>query len=230
MAEHAIRILLRVDVARSELNAASTAVELLRIVACPQAVPGILPGAVRALRRDHPALAVAIRSVDTATAVARLAAGHADVALIDGIAAPDSPLLVTETGLVASTTVAEEPLVVAFPLGHPLAGRRAVDLEMLVDAPWIVTPGLPTTVALHGPLTYDGGDPALLLGLVASGHGCALLPAPRAAPDGVVGVPLRSPRLVHRVEMLTLRSLGGPIEVLGSELRAALGMLRTAPS
>lgn len=57
------------------------------------------------------------------------------------------------------------------------------------------------------PMLYEGADLGTLLELVGAGLGAALLPAWACAGDGrVVGVPLSRPRLVHRTELLTLRS------------------------
>ena len=226
LAEHAARILLRVDVARSELAQLGPAHQELRIDACPLAGRGVLAGAMRQLRLGHPSLRLTVRTVDAPTAVADLAAGAADVALVDGITAPDNPLALTEAGLVAATALAEEPLVVLLPEDHPLAGRAGLDLAMLADAPWVVTPGMPPGVGGSGPgrVLYDGSDLVTLISLVAAGHGSALVPASTAllAP-GVTAVPLRDPPLVHRTEVLTLRppaAAAGPlVDALRSRAR-----------
>ena len=53
---------------------------------------------------------------------------------------------------------------------------------------------------------YDGSDVLSLLRLAAAGHGLTLLPEP-ALPAGVTAVPVATPRVVHRVELIhgTLR-------------------------
>ena len=73
---------------------------------------------------------------------AAVASGHADVALVDGITAPDNPLAFADAGLLQSIALVEVPVVVALPRGHPLQGRSSVDLDVLVDAPWIIAPAL----------------------------------------------------------------------------------------
>jgi DNA-binding transcriptional LysR family regulator len=63
----------------------------------------------------------------------------------------------------------------------------------------------PVVPASH--IGYDGGDLPTLLALVAAGLGAALLPASAGPfPDGVIAIPLRRPRLVHRSELLALRT------------------------
>jgi LysR substrate binding domain len=132
-----------------------------------------------------------------------------DAALADGITAPNEPLHLADSGLLSSTAMAETPLVVALPTDHPLRGRPGIDLDMLADAPWVVAPAL----AGRGPAVparravYDGDDVPTPLALVAAGLGAAPLPASVGPfPDGVTAIPLRSPRLVHRTELLALRT------------------------
>jgi DNA-binding transcriptional LysR family regulator len=223
LAEHAGRILLRMDVVRSELTRMKGTGQELRIDACPLAVPDVLATALSQLRRDRPSLQIAVRSAVAGSAVSRLATGATDVAVIDGITAPETPLAPTEPGLFSTTGLTEEPLAVALPEDHPLAGRPWLDLSMLADAPWMTLPELPTdaaTSAARSAVTYEGNDVATVLHLVAAGHGTALLPAPvllRAS--GVVAVPVRHPPLVHRTEVLTLRSADPPVTTLVEELR-----------
>jgi DNA-binding transcriptional LysR family regulator len=223
LAEHASRILLRVDVARSELAGLDVAGSELRIDACPLAAPELLATALRRVRRSHPAVRVVVRSTTAPDAVSDLATGSVDVALVDGITAADNPLGLAEAGLFLAHPLVEVPLVVVLPTGHPLAGRDFLDLPMLLDAPWVMTPALPGgehVPGSHDALRYQGNDLVTLLSLVAAGHGSALLPA--WAPDGhrgLVAVPLRQPTLVHRTEVLTLRQRGPAITPLVDELR-----------
>jgi DNA-binding transcriptional LysR family regulator len=220
LAEHAARILLRLDVARSELtHLASQPVEV-RVVVCPLAATAVLASALRELRATAPTLRVRVRTGTPRGAVAALAAGDADVALVDGIAAPDNPLALADAGLLLSTALVEAPLVVVLARDHPLARRRSLDLDVLSDAPWVLHPAGTTGTGMS-PLAYEGTDLPTLLDLVAAGLGAALLPAPAAlSAGGVASVPLRSPRLVHRTEILTLRTLSSGPRQLVDALRA----------
>jgi DNA-binding transcriptional LysR family regulator len=209
LAEHAARILLRLDVARSELSSLGEAPTEVRVGVCPMAAPELLAAALRDLRAAHPLLRVTVRPVSPGSAVTDVAAGAVDAALADGITAPNEPLHLADAGLLSSTAMAETPLVVALATDHPLRGRPGVDLDMLADAPWVVIPVLagrgPVVPAPHA--VYDGDDLPTVLALVAAGLGAALLPASAGPlPDGVTAVPLRSPRLVHRTELLALRT------------------------
>ena len=209
LAEHAARILLRLDVARSELSSLGEMPGEVRVGVCPLAAPDLLAAALRDLRAAYPLLRVRVRPVNPGSAVADVAAGTVDAALADGITAPNEPLHLADAGLLSSTAMAETPLVLALATDHPLRGRPGIDLDMLTDAPWVVAPVL----AGRGPVVpaplavYDGDDMPTLLALVAAGLGAALLPASVGPfPDGVTAIPLRSPRLVHRTELLALRT------------------------
>jgi DNA-binding transcriptional LysR family regulator len=152
------------------------------------------------------------------------------VALVDGITAPDNPLALADAGLLASSALVESPLAVALPTGHPLEARQSLDLDTLADAPWITAPALAASgiadLVRRAPtrpasIVYEGNDLPTLLALIAAGHGTALLPIPscRQAP-GVVAIPLRHPPLVHRTEVLALRTLTTRQRRLVDALRA----------
>ncbi len=238
LAEHAARILLRVDVARSELARLSEDEPTMVVAACPLASPWLLAAALREVRSSSPSSQVVVRSVDPASAVAQVASGIVDLALVDGITGPSEPLGLSDAGLLSSAALTETPVVVALAADHPLHRRRSVDLAVLADAPWIVAPGLAGTGGVLPPwngqpsqplqgsqplqpsqppraskppsVLYEGSDLPTLLALVAAGHGAALLPAAACRrAEGVVAIPLRNPLLVHRTEWVTLRT-GSP--------------------
>jgi DNA-binding transcriptional LysR family regulator len=187
--EHAEPILLRLDAARADIA---------RVVAGPPATLriGTTPLAAGfAAELVAPALAVTVR-VGARDEIARaVAVGELDAGVVDGVAAPGDPLRLPDSGAhVASFR--EEPLAVAAPLDHPLAGH-AIQMEVLVDARWIDAPGicapLPELAMLaraegfRPALTYEGSDVAGLLALIAAGHGLALLP--ERALQGVAALP-----------------------------------------
>jgi DNA-binding transcriptional LysR family regulator len=209
LAEHAARVLLRLDVARSELASLGQASGEIRVGACPMAAPRLLAAALRDLRSANPLLRVTVRSADPRSAVTDVASGAIDAALADGITAPNEPLHLTDAGLLSATAMAETPLLVTLAVDHPLGSRLSIDLNMLADAPWVAGLALagrgPVIPAQH--VVYDGVDLPTLLALVAAGLGAALLPASAAPfPDGVIGIPLRNPPLVHRTELLALHT------------------------
>ncbi|THA47996.1 LysR family transcriptional regulator [Streptomyces sp. A1136] len=198
--EHAAPLLLRLDAARADV---------LRLAAAP---PGRVTLAVSPLAVGPrllsalPATGVTLRVLPPAEVPAVVATGGCDLGLVDGPAAPSDPLRLPDVAPLRVTGVAEEELAVLFPAGHPYAGRAAVRLDDLVDARWLDAPGVglaPAAVRTAPALRYDGTDLHALCSLAAAGHGLALLPlrVARAARAGVA-VPLESPRLVHRTELL----------------------------
>ncbi|MBL0886946.1 LysR family transcriptional regulator [Myceligenerans indicum] len=157
---------------------------------------------------------------DAATASAALASGGADVAVVDGIAAPRDPLTGTDTDLIVRL-VAEAPVGVLLPADHPLARRRVLDLATLTDTRWLDTTrtrcatsdlSAAARLRLRRGAVYSGSSTDTVASLVRAGHGLHAAPMSGAlpdddpaapAPDGLTVVPLTSPRLVHRIEVRT---------------------------
>jgi DNA-binding transcriptional LysR family regulator len=134
--------------------------------------------------------------------------------------------------------IATEPLDVALPLGHRLAGRAAVRAAELAGERWIGVPiGYPfDTVRIA--IENHAGEPLevvqrlrdnrLVEALVAAGQGCALLPrfTTRPRPD-VVLVPLSDVRSVRRIvalgrpdrlERAAVRFVVDALAAIGAEL------------
>jgi DNA-binding transcriptional LysR family regulator len=146
---------------------------------------------------------------DAAAAAAALTSGRADVAVVDGIAAPGDPLPGSGPDLVVRV-VAEAPIAVLLLVEHPLAGRPGLDLATLADARWIdttattcSTSGLESAarLRLRRGTTYTGTSAATVAALVRGGYGLHAAPASVVPPDGLAVVPLTAPRLVHRIEV-----------------------------
>ena len=215
LAEHAAHVLLRLDVAQSELARYRHQPAEVNVALSPLAAPQLLAASLRAVRAAYPELRVTVSSLVASAAVSAVASGSVDAALVDGIVGPNEPLHLADTGLLTSTWLGQEPLVVALQAGHPLAGQGRLSLGSLIDAPWVITPTLLEQGATRRhqpapwrePLLYEGADLGTLLELVAAGLGAALLPEwACTGHPGVVAVPLTHPQLVHRTELLTLRS------------------------
>lgn len=105
-----------------------------------------------------------------------------------------------------------EPLDVALPPGHPLAGRAAVAPADLADQPWIsVHEGFPVAGVLDAVAAAAGAplrivqrfnDFGVVEALVAAGHGVSLLPRHTAGRRGAVLVPLAGVRAGRRIDAL----------------------------
>ena len=230
--EHAGAILLRLDAARADVvRVAAEPPGRLVLGATPMSAAGAAR-VVAAARRSRPALGAAVRVAGRDEIATAVATGDLDAAIVDGVAASGDSLPLPDTG-VPVAEVAEAPLAVALPPGHPLTGRAGVRLEDLVDARWIDAPGVATPLAalamlaradgFRAALRYDGLDVLGLLALVGEGQGIALLPA------GIVrrGVPLAAPPLVHRTELL---AAGEPVARLVASVFAAAVRATPAPA
>ncbi|MFI6843311.1 LysR family transcriptional regulator [Kitasatospora sp. NBC_00085] len=224
--EHAAPLLLRLDAARADVRrlAGAPSARLL-LGATPLAVGAVLGRALAEVRRAYPRVDLTVSVVAQEALPALVATGEVDLALVDGLAAPSDPLPLPDVGPLTTVAVDEQPLAVALPAGHPLAGHRGVALADLSAARWLDAPGIaPTAARLRAATAVDGFRPAVrylgtdvrgLLALVAAGHGLAVLPG--AALDGAAGVaavPVREPRLVHRTELVHGSLSEGPAALL----------------
>ncbi|WP_251095385.1 LysR family transcriptional regulator [Streptomyces sp. Caat 7-52] len=224
--EHAGPLLLRLDAARADVvRLAAAPRHGLTLATTPTALGSAVLGAL-------PPAGVTLRVLTRAEIPAAVATGTADLGLVDGLAAPSDPLRLTDVAPLTTHGVAEEPVSVLLPAGHPLAGRPGLRLGDLCDARWLDAPdaALPLAQlraaagggAFRPALRYEGTDVRTLTALTAAGHGLTLLP--RAAATGVPGtvaVPLTAPRLVHRTEVLHGGSPGGAAAELVRRLPGA---------
>ncbi|MDI2131078.1 LysR family transcriptional regulator [Yinghuangia seranimata] len=231
--EHAGPLLLRLDAARADIARLTSApTDRLAIGATPLGAAE-LPGALAAVRRAHPGLVVTVRVLGRESVAREVATGALDVGLVDGMAAPTDPLHMGEATPLTSARVTEQPLAVALPAGHPLAGRPGLRLADLTDAQWIDAPdtGIPLAQlrrAVGGDgfrpaLRYKGDDVRALVGLAAAGHGLTVLPTPALeGMAGVTAVPVGQPRVVHRTETLHAARTGDTAAELVAALTAAV--------
>jgi DNA-binding transcriptional LysR family regulator len=93
---------------------------------------GLLPAIRSRFTAAHPEAAVRIRQVNWEDPTAGLADGTADLAFVW--------LPLSGQDRYDWTVVAEEPLMVALPDTHPLAGRAAIDFADLLDEPFLALP------------------------------------------------------------------------------------------
>ncbi|TDW69721.1 LysR family transcriptional regulator [Kribbella pratensis] len=234
--EHAAPILLRLATARADVRRTlAQPPTALTLATTPLATsgttvnapprPGALAVALREVRRAYPGIGVTLTVCGRDEVVEGVAAGTFAVGLVDGVAAPSDPLRLSDALHLRTTPVTHDALIVALSNDHPLAHRRGLSLHDLADARWIDAPDLaaplPVLRATTGSdgfrpaFTYAGTDLHTLLTLIAAGHGLAVLPS--SAPVQTA-VPLTSPRLVHRTELLH-GDLSEPAALLRSNLK-----------
>lgn len=169
---HVEAVLDRLDVARRELAALR---ELdggrLRIGAFPTAGAVLVPDAMVAFHNDFPGVELSFSDGLSGRLADRLRDGELDVVVLGAVADGATHLL-------------DDPLFVALPTSHRLAGRRIVRLAELSDERWIAGS---TTVedTLIAACLRSGFRPSVhyvvqewttKLGLVAAGLGVTLVP------------------------------------------------------
>ncbi len=231
---HAIDVLDRLDNAQRELDALQeTARGRLRVGAFATAVAALLPRALAAFRETHPGVTVTLREGTTPAQLRRVADGGADAAVVSSSrAALEGPGLRFEELL-------DDPLLLAVPRTHALAGRRSVALAALNDERWISASTDPDETLL-GTWRGAGWEPKVAfvarewtakLGLVAAGLGVTLVPglAATAVREDVALVRVRAdPPVARRVVVATREGepvsphLGAFVDTL-HEVGAALG-------
>lgn len=207
------RILSQLEEVESRLHQRSPSPSgLVRVGAFATAVRGLVAPLLADLAESAPGLRVALTEQEPAEAVALVASGQLDLAVVH--AWVGVPLHVPATLEVAQvgTDVADILLVA----GHPLAGRPWLTPGDLLAEPWISTPT--GTICHAWLLTMYAGFPhgprvacwsaefATHVALVRAGVGVALVPrlGRGPLPAGVVAVEVRDPvptrqlQVVHR--------------------------------
>ncbi|MFI9804875.1 LysR family transcriptional regulator [Streptomyces sp. NPDC052301] len=166
----------------------------LRFGAFATADAALVPRALAAFGARHPAVRVEREEGLTPALLDRLTAGHLDLAVVSTTGR--APLAAHDLH-----HLLDEPLYVAVPAGHPLAGADGVRLAQLGDADWISGSARPEGTLLDAALragfrphvAHVVAEWTAKQGYVAAGLGVALVPGLAAGsvrPD-VVLLPVR---------------------------------------
>jgi len=210
--EHAEALLLRLDAARADVTRMTQAPAATLVVGATPLAAGS-PGlalALAALRRRLPRLDVAVQVGPREHVLTAVARGEFDVGLADGLTARGDPL--PEFSSLTAVRVSQAAVAIVLPGDHPLAGRAGLRLSDLADARWIEAPDVASPLqeirrlagvdGFRPSFRYDGSDVVSLIRLAAAGHGLTLLPETALAPTAITAVPVATPRVVHRVELV----------------------------
>lgn len=197
---------------------------VVRIAGLPSALEFLVSGLVSRLAGTG----VDLELTDADVAEADFAARAADHDLVIGHSLSEVP---AGSDRLHTQRIAEEPLDVALPSSHRLAGRRSLAAADLAGERWIGVPlGFPfDTVRLaienRAGVALDVvqrvRDNRVVEAMVASGLACALLPRFTTRPrDGVVLIPLTDVRSVRSIV-----ALGRPDRLQRAAVRVALAAL-----
>ncbi|TDW69934.1 LysR family transcriptional regulator [Kribbella pratensis] len=197
----------------------------------PSAGAVLLPRAISAVRRTHPAITVTTREGSTPNLVRALRAGTIDLALI--ASAPPFRPPDAESPALKLETLAERSLRLAVPTGHPLAAHDSVDVADLRGQRWIAGPtssselwmGVWPGLDERPVIAHTVRDWLAKLQLVAAGAGLTTVSASMASavPPGVRVVTVRGgPQELRRTIIARLPGrLPEPAAHLAAALRTA---------
>ena len=196
---------------------------------------GVVTELIRQYRQQYPDVEMTLSQGDSESLVAQLREGTIDAAFVRPPFALDGGLAFPQ---LAFTQLAEEPLVVALPLGHALARRKRLAPKDLTQERFILysrKSGYGLSADIMAACRQHGLNPLIgqrapqlssAVNLVAAGMGVAVVPASlrHLRPDGVVYRPfaLDWPRAVLGLAIRG-NAPGGRVENL---LRLAKGASR----
>lgn len=182
--QHAEGILARLQAAEEELAAiAGLRGGTLRIASFPTAGATLMPLAIATFRARHPEVELTLSEGEPEQIAPRLAAGELDLALLfefDRGGGEPSPQGLRRVELLA------DPMYLALPGGHRLAGRQRLRLQDLREEAWVQT-SHQSACARHvvrsclaagfePNVSFESDDYQTVQGLVAAGVGVALIP------------------------------------------------------
>ncbi len=183
LASHVDGILARMEKAETEIAAiAAGRGGRLRTASFPSAGATLMPQAIAAFRASHPGVEVTLAEAEPEEIAPRLRGGEFDLALLYEFDQPGERL---GSGM-RRFELLGDPLQLALPREHRLAGRDLVRLEDLEGEAWIQTSESSpcarhvvrscNAAGFEPTVSFESDDYQAVQGLVAAGVGVALIP------------------------------------------------------
>lgn len=213
---HTDSIFTQLEAAEDELAAVlGVRAGRLRMASFPSAGSTLMPLAIANFRRGHPGVAISMAEGEPEEMAPRLRQGEFDLALLFEFA--------RDRGATArdlhTVRLLVDPMDVALPAAHPLAGKPALALSDLSGEDWVQT-SESSPCARHvvrsclaagfePNVTFESDDYETVQGLVGAGVGVALIPRlalTRVRPDIVIQA--LTPRSPART--VVAATVGGP--------------------
>ncbi|APY86819.1 LysR family transcriptional regulator [Streptomyces alfalfae] len=225
LVRHATGILAGLTAAEEEVAAiAGLRAGRVRLVSFPSGSSTLVPGALAALRAEHPGTRVSLVEAEPPRSVEMLREGDCDVALAFRYEARRATPDDTRAGAPAEDwddlvvrPVLADRLVGLVPEGHPLAEAESVTIGEFADEPWIA--GCPRCrrqlvdvcegAGFVPRIDFATDDYPAVIGLVGAGLGVAVLPElaiESVRPRGVRTVTVEPP-VRREIVALTLPDL-----------------------
>jgi DNA-binding transcriptional LysR family regulator len=195
---HAESVLADLDAAEAALAAiAGLRGGRLRMASFPTAGATLMPLAIATFRARHPAVELTLAEGEPEQIAPRLRTGELDLALLfefdpspadarAGASGRSEESEALPAGRLTRVQLLQDPLYLALPRAHRLAGRRRLRLEDLREEAWIQT-STDSPCARHvvrcchaagfePQVSFQSDDYQTVQGLVAAGVGVALIP------------------------------------------------------
>jgi DNA-binding transcriptional LysR family regulator len=183
LAAQADGILAQIEAAESEVAAiASGHGGRLRVASFPTAGATLMPAAIAAFRASHPGVELSLAEGEPEEIAPRLRAGEFDLVLLFEFPGAGERL---GAGM-RRFALLDDPLHLALPHDHRLAGRSRLRLEDLAEDSWVQTSATSPCArhvvrACHRAgfdprVSFESDDYQTVQGLVAAGVGVALIP------------------------------------------------------
>jgi DNA-binding transcriptional LysR family regulator len=180
---HAEGILGRLAAAEADMEAiAGLRGGQLRMASFPTAGATLMPVAIAMFRAQHPEVELTLAEGEPEEIAPRLYAGEFDLALLFEFEGTSESLVAD----LVRQPLFEDPMFLALPADHPLAGRRTLRLADLRAEAWVQTSSSSPCarhvvrcchVAGFEPIvSFESDDYQTVQGLVAAGVGVALIP------------------------------------------------------
>jgi DNA-binding transcriptional LysR family regulator len=180
---HAEGILARVDAAEAAMAEISgLRGGKLRMASFPTAGAQLMPHAIATFRSSYPDVELTLTEGEPEEIAPRLRRGELDLALLYGFDGVGTPA----PAKARTVTLLEDPMYLALPRAHALAGRDRVRLQELRDEAWIQTSNSSPcarhvvrcchAAGFEPRVSFHSDDYQTVQGLVAAGVGVALIP------------------------------------------------------
>jgi DNA-binding transcriptional LysR family regulator len=189
LVDHATAVIARLSAAEAELEAiAGARGGRVRLASFPTAGAAIVPRAVALFGERHPDVELGFVEAEPEDSIQMLRAGELELAIVfDYRHLPGTDLDRLYEGIELHPLV-DDPMYLALPAGHPLAGKPRVRLEDLSGETWIqeADPGSPcgrlhsaacAAAGFAPTIGFKSDDYNVVQGLVAAGVGVSLLPS-----------------------------------------------------
>jgi DNA-binding transcriptional LysR family regulator len=189
LVEHAEVVIARLAAAEAELDAiAGIRGGRVRLASFPTAGASLLPPAVAEFTRRHPEVELTFVEQEPEEAVQMLRAAELEIAIVFEY----RDLLQQEFERIYEGIdlhhLVDDPMYLALPRDHPLAGKPRVKLRDVADATWIQESGCHSwcggfheaacaAAGFQPKVGFQSDDYNVVQGLIAAGVGVSLLPA-----------------------------------------------------